>query len=89
MNKVNEEDPSAFTILSNIMAMWGYTRKYCGMCGRPIIGKPGHIQNRMVCQTCDDSYKITDELYKREDSDAVAPNKNNKIKSKPNSSNNP
>jgi NADH pyrophosphatase NudC (nudix superfamily) len=77
MGKINENDPSAFTLLSSIMGMWGYNRKYCGMCGRPIIGKPGHIQNRMVCQTCDDSYKIAEELYKREDfEEAQAYNRN-------------
>jgi hypothetical protein len=71
MNKLNAQDPSAFSTLSAIMGMWGYSRKYCGMCGRPIIGKPGHIQNRMVCPTCDDSYKIAEELHKREDSEIV------------------
>jgi len=67
MKKLNSQDPSAFSILSAIMGMWGYSRKYCGMCGRPIIGRPGHIQNRMVCPTCEDSYKITEELHKKED----------------------
>lgn len=71
MNKLNSQDPSAFSTLSAIMGMWGYSRKYCGMCGRPIIGKPGHIQNRMVCPTCDDSYRIAEELHKREDGEIV------------------
>lgn len=67
INKLNTQNPSAFSLLSAIMGMWGYSRKYCGMCGRPIIGKPGHIQNRMVCITCDDSYRITEELHKKDD----------------------
>lgn len=67
MKRLNAGDPSSFSILSNIMGMWGYSRKYCGMCGRPIIGKPGHIQNRMVCPTCDDSFRITEELNKKDD----------------------
>ena len=67
MTRLNSSDPSAFSILSAIMGLWGYSRKYCGMCGRPIIGKPGHIQNRMVCPTCEDSYRIADELHKKED----------------------
>ncbi len=66
ISKLNRQDPSAFSILPNIMGMWGYSRKYCGVCGRPIIGKPEHIQNRMVCSTCGDSYKITEELFKHE-----------------------
>lgn len=67
LNKLNKQDHSSLSILSALMSMWGYTRKYCGMCGRPIIGKPGHIQNRLVCYTCYDSYKITEELFKRVD----------------------
>lgn len=67
MARLNAGDPSAFSILSAIMGMWGYTRKYCGMCGKPIIGKPGHIQNRMVCATCDESYRIAEEIHKKED----------------------
>jgi len=66
ISKLNFHDPSAFSDLSGIMGMWGYSRKYCGMCGRPIIGKPEHIQNRMVCNTCGDSYKITEELLKQD-----------------------
>lgn len=69
VSKMNSQDPSAFAVLSVLMGMWGYNRKYCGMCGKPIIGKPGHIQNRMVCKTCDDSFKIAEELYKREEHD--------------------
>jgi len=90
MNKLNFQNPEAFSILSTIMGMWGYSRKYCGMCGRPIIGKPGHIQNRMVCSTCDDSYRITEELHKREDSEIISEktskgfyNKEKKYKIKP------
>lgn len=67
MDKLNAQESSSFSILSTIMGMWGYSRKYCGMCGRPIIGKPGHIQNRMSCSTCADSYKIADSIYKQQD----------------------
>jgi len=92
MNRLNSQDPSAFSVLSTIMGMWGYTRKYCGMCGRPIIGKPGHIQNRMVCSTCNDSYRIAEELHKRDDGEIIDEKKSKgfyseektyKIKSKP------
>jgi len=64
LNKLNEHDSSAFTLLSAIMGMWGYSRKYCGMCGKPIIGKPGHIENRMVCPSCNESYRITEALLR-------------------------
>lgn len=70
-HKLNKQDPSAFSLLSSIMGMWGYSRKYCGMCGRPIIGKPEHIQNRMCCNTCGDSYKITEELLRQEKTEPV------------------
>lgn len=67
MNKLNAQDHTAFSVLSTIMGMWGYSRKFCGMCGRPIIGKPGYIQNRMVCSTCSDSYKIAESIHKHQD----------------------
>lgn len=66
LDALNNHDESAFSILSSIMSLWGYSRKYCGMCGKPIIGRPGHIENRMVCPRCDDSFRITNELYKKE-----------------------
>lgn len=68
MNKHNE---SAFSVLSSIMSLWGYSRKYCGMCGKPIIGKPSHIENRMVCSRCNDSFRIAEELYKRDPHQAL------------------
>lgn len=67
LSKLNKHDQSSFTTLSSVMSMWGYTRKYCGMCGRPVIGKGQHIQNRIVCDACGNSYKIAEELYRRED----------------------
>jgi len=66
LDLLNKHQESSFSILSSIMSMWGYSRKYCGMCGKPIIGKPGHIENRMVCGRCNDSFRIAEELYKRE-----------------------
>jgi hypothetical protein len=71
MDRMNRHDSSAFSILSTIMGLWGYSRKYCGMCGRPIIGKPGHIENRMVCAGCNESYKITQRLLKDENLEEV------------------
>lgn len=67
--RLNKHDQGAFSILSNIMSMWGYSRKYCGMCGRPVLGKGQHIQNRIVCDTCGNSYRIAEELYRRQDQD--------------------
>ena len=66
LSKLNKHDQSAFTVLSNIMSLWGYSRKYCGMCGRPVIGRGGYILGRLVCESCHGSYKITEELYNRE-----------------------
>jgi hypothetical protein len=66
LDKLNKNDESAYAILSNIMSMWGYSRKYCGMCGKPIVGRPGHIENRMVCPRCFDAFRIAEELYKRD-----------------------
>jgi hypothetical protein len=63
LTKLNSHDSTAFTVLSGIMNMWGYSRKYCGMCGKPIIGKPGHIENRLVCGSCNESYRITEALF--------------------------
>ena len=63
---VNKQDQSALALLSAIMSMWGYSRKYCGLCGKPIIGRGENIQNRLTCRSCYDSYKITEELYRRE-----------------------
>jgi hypothetical protein len=65
-NKLNNQDPIAFSILSNLMNFWGYNRRYCGMCGRPIIGRPEHIQNRIVCCNCYKSYEITENLLKQD-----------------------
>lgn len=67
INRLNAQDPTAFSVLSTVMGMWGYSRKFCGMCGRPIIGKAGYIQNRMVCGTCSDSYKIAESIHKHQD----------------------
>lgn len=67
LNGLNKHDQSAFTMLSSVMSMWGYTRKYCGMCGRPVIGKGQHIQNRIACDTCGNSYRIAEELYRKEE----------------------
>lgn len=82
LEKLKKHDQSAFTFLSSIMSMWGYTRKYCGMCGKPIIGKYEHIQNRIVCDDCHNSYKITEELYKRDQSGSqknkIVPKSDNK-----------
>jgi len=72
LNKLNAHDSSAFTILSAIMNMWGYSRKYCGMCGKPIIGKPGHIENRMVCPSCNESYRITEALLRGDQPEMVS-----------------
>jgi hypothetical protein len=69
LDLLNNHQESAFSILSTIMSIWGYSRKYCGMCGKPIIGKPGHIENRMVCQRCNESFRIAEELYKRDPHD--------------------
>lgn len=66
LDLLNKKDESAFSVLSNIMNMWGYGRRYCGQCGKPIIGKSGHIENRLVCNSCNESYRITNELYKRD-----------------------
>jgi hypothetical protein len=65
--KIDNHDQSAFSLLSSIMGMWGYNRRYCGMCGKPIIGKPQHISNRMVCNTCHDGYMIAEQLLVREE----------------------
>jgi len=83
LNKVNKQDLSASSTLSSLMTMWGYSRKYCGMCGIPIIGKPEYIGNRVVCKGCHESYRITEELHKREgdsDKDIIKP-KENTVKS--------
>lgn len=66
LNGVNKQDHSSLSLLSAIMNMWGYNRKYCGLCGKPIIGDGKSIQNRLTCRSCFDSYKITEELYRRE-----------------------
>jgi hypothetical protein len=70
LEKLNNQDQSAFTILSTLMSMWGYTRKYCGMCGRPIVGDAKYVQKRLTCLSCHDSYEIANELYKRESGEA-------------------
>lgn len=93
LNKVNKQDLSASSTLSALMTMWGYSRKYCGMCGIPIIGKPEYIGNRVVCKGCHESYRITEELHKREDEieqdkKASKLNKNKNDNSKNNNKNN-
>ena len=70
INKLEVDNHSAFSDMSALMSMWGYSRKYCGMCGRPIIGKINRIQNRrIVCNTCFKSYKITETLHQQEASE--------------------
>jgi NADH pyrophosphatase NudC (nudix superfamily) len=79
LNKVNKQEKTAASTLSMLMTMWGYSRKYCGMCGIPIIGKPDYVGNRIVCKGCYESYKITEELYKREETrENKFPNQNKK-----------
>lgn len=66
LDGLNKQDQSSLSLLSSIMSLWGYNRKYCGLCGKPIIGRGESIQNRLTCRSCFDSYKITEELYRRE-----------------------
>lgn len=89
LQKLNKHDQSAFSSLSNLMNMWGYSRKYCGMCGKPVIGKGGHIQNRLVCPSCHSSYRITEELYKREVEEKPQYPSHNHSNKKDNSKNQP
>jgi len=67
LKKLNENNPTAFSDLSTLMSMWGYHRKYCGMCGRPVIGKVYRMQGgKIVCVTCYGSYKITEKLFEKD-----------------------
>ena len=75
LDLLNRQDPGAFSVLSSIMSMWGYSRKYCGMCGKPIIGRPGHIENRMVCGQCNASFRITERLYHKDEPSSHPPRK--------------
>ena len=77
-NKLKEGNPTAFSDLSALMSMWGYHRKYCGMCGRPVIGKIYRLQGgKIVCSTCHASYKITDKLFEKDVNDEI--NKENEV----------
>jgi len=73
VEKLENQDPSAFSDLSALMSMWGYHRKYCGMCGRPVIGKIYRLQGgKIVCQTCHGSFRITEKLFEKDiDDDSV------------------
>lgn len=65
-DKLESHDQGAFSLLSSLMSTWGYSRKYCGMCGRPVIGEFKSVQNRITCKMCYASYKITEALLKRD-----------------------
>ena len=68
LSKLDSGDPRVFSLLSTLMSMLGYSRKYCGYCGMPVIGKIHRIQNStIVCKTCYLSYKITEKLYESDE----------------------
>jgi hypothetical protein len=75
--RLNKHDQAAFSVLSTMMQMWGYSRKYRGMCGRPIINNPGKVEGRFVCEGCKGSYEIAEKLYETIDKDEKTTNLRN------------
>jgi hypothetical protein len=62
---LRESDSAASETLGSIMAMFGFSRHYCSISGKPIIGKYYKIGNRIVSQEAYESYMIVKELEGR------------------------
>lgn len=56
---------SASSSLGSLLSMFGFKRHYCSTCGLPIIGKFSKIGNRVTCDPCFQSFKIIQEMEKR------------------------
>jgi hypothetical protein len=63
--EIQNSDSGASETLGSIMAMFGYSRHYCSISGKPIIGKYYKIGNRIVSQEAYESWKIVQELEGR------------------------
>jgi hypothetical protein len=64
-SELKNSDSGASETLGSIMAMFGFSRHYCSISGKPIIGKYYKIGNRIVSQEAYESYKIVQELEGR------------------------
>lgn len=60
-------DTSAASALGSLLSIFGFKRHYCSTCGLPIIGKFSKIGNRVTCDSCYQSFKIIQEMEKRDE----------------------
>ena len=63
--ELEETNSGASETLGSIMAMFGFSRHYCSISGKPIIGRYYKIGSRIVSQEAYESYKIVQELEGR------------------------
>ena len=63
--ELKEDDSGASETLGSVMSMFGFSRHYCSISGKPIIGKYFKIGNRIVSQEAYESYRIVQELEGR------------------------
>lgn len=62
---------SASSSLGSLLSMFGFKRHYCSTCGLPIIGKFSKIGNRVTCDPCYQSFKIIQEMEKKNEAKAT------------------
>lgn len=66
LNTLNTEDNKASSELGSIMSMFGFSRHYCNISGKPIIGRYQKIGSRIVSQEAYESYQIIQQMEKKE-----------------------
>lgn len=71
---------SAASSLGSLFSMFGFKRHYCSTCGLPIIGKFSKIGNRVTCDPCFQSFKIIQEMEKKNEARETIEHINGKLK---------
>ncbi len=67
VSQFDNNDNAAKATMSSLFTMFGFNRHYCSMTGQPIIGKYFKIGGKIVSKEAYDSYKIIQEIEKKEE----------------------
>ena len=64
---LEKNDNKASGVLGSIASLFGFNRRYCSICGSPIMSRYSKIQGKISCPSCYDSYKIIQLLEKKQE----------------------
>ena len=59
---MENNNPNASEFLGALMTFLGFSRKYCSLCGKPIIGKYYKLNNRITCNNCYAAYSVIKQI---------------------------